>query len=154
MSCGGLLAGAAYAFLDRRLQTDGVQRHLDEYIFISSLFAIGLILFRRWDRAASELRWLQPLAACGRISYSIYLTHFLLVVVMSSLFAAAGFRADAHVAALVVPCCLLLSIPPAYLFHHAVEKRFMNSPSIGTKTANASQGSLARARISLVAEAT
>lgn len=133
-ACGTLALFAVYAFLDRRTQPEGFQRHLDEYLFISSLFGIALIVFRRLDRPIAELRCLQPLAACGRMSYSVYLTHYLLVVVVSSLFAASGFRADADVAMLVVPTCLLLSIPPAIVFHRTVEKRFMNAPS-GSSTA-------------------
>ena len=141
MTCGVLGLFAVYAFVDRRLQTEHVQRHLDEYIFISSLFGIALIVFRNLDKPIASLTCLKPLAACGRMSYSIYLTHYLLVVVVSSLFAAAGFHADAHVASLVVPCCLLLSIPPAWVFNRTVERRFMNSrpkqttaPNSGTET--------------------
>ncbi len=128
ISVGVLLTGMAYAFLDRRTQTEHVQRHLDEYIFIACGFAASLIVCRRWDRWLSERTWVQPIAACGRMSYSIYLTHYLWVVSISCLFSLAGVRADGWVALLVVPSCLALSIPPAILFHRFVELPFMNAP--------------------------
>ena len=128
ISVGVLLVGMVYAFLDRRAQTVHAQRHLDEYIFLACGFAVILIVCRRWDRWLSERTWVQPIAACGRMSYSIYLTHYLWVVSLSCLFAHAGVRADGWVALLVVPSCLALAIPPAILFHKFVELRFMNAP--------------------------
>lgn len=123
-----LFAGMVYGFLDRRMQTDHFQRHLDEYIFISSLFAIGLIVCRNWDRWLAELPLARPIAACGRMSYSIYLTHYLLVVALSCGLAIAGISTDGWVSLVVVPICIAAAMPPAALFHKYVEKRFMNPP--------------------------
>ena len=84
---------------------------------------------------------MQPIASCGRMSYSIYLTHYLWVVSISCLFSLAGVRADLWVALLVVPSCLALSIPPAMLFHKFVERPFMNAPG---KTAPAGKDRTSR----------
>lgn len=130
---GVLAASMVYGVLDRRMQTDHFQRHLDEYIFISSIFASALIVFRKWDRWLAELRVAKPIAACGRMSYSIYLTHYLLVVVLSCSLAMAGISTDGWVALLVVPFCIVAAMPPAALFHKYVEKRFMNAPAAKSK---------------------
>lgn len=132
-ACGLLALCAVYAVFDRRTQTAHFERHLDEYLFVSSLFGIALIVFRSWDRPLANLKIAQPIAACGRMSYSIYLTHYLLVVVISCLFAMAGVTADSQVALLVVPVCLLVSLPPAWLFHRLVERRFMNTDPRSTQ---------------------
>lgn len=123
-----LVAGMVYGFLDRRLQNSHFQRHLDEYIFISSGFALLLITCRRWDRWLSEFWLAKPIAACGRMSYSVYLTHYLLVVAFSCSLAMAGISTDGWVALLVVPASIAIAMPPAMLFHHYIEKRFMNPP--------------------------
>jgi len=132
---GVLFAGMIYGFLDRRLQTDQFQRHLDEYIFISSGFAIGLIVCRKWDRWLAELPLARPIAACGRMSYSIYLTHYLLVVALSCSLSMVGISTDGWVALVVVPICIAAAIPPAALFHQLVEKPFMNPSSSKTESA-------------------
>lgn len=127
ISCSGLLAGMLYAALDRSTQTDHFQRHLDEYLFTASGFAIALILCRRWDSWLASQKLARPVAFCGGISYSIYLTHYLLVVVIACVFAETGFHADHLVAGVVVPASVGLAIPPAWLFHRAVERHFMNA---------------------------
>ncbi len=136
---GVLAAGMVYGVLDRRMQTDHFQRHLDEYIFISSAFSIGLIVCRKWDRWLAELPLARPVAACGRMSYSIYLTHYLLVVALSCGLAIAGISTDGWVALVVVPICIAAAIPPASLFHKYVEKRFMNAPPSKSENARRSE---------------
>lgn len=126
ISCGVLLTAMAYAVLDRRLQTSHFERHLDEYIIISSGFAIALIAMKRWDKWFASLKLIRPIAICGSMSYSIYLTHYLLVVVIACLMAHVGLHSDDQVALIVVPACIALAIPPAWLFHRYVERPFMN----------------------------
>ena len=83
---------------------------------------------RRWDPMIAQHWLLTPLRWCGQRSYSIYLTHFLLVVVTSCWLALGGLTSEWQVATIVVPVCLLLSLPVAVLFYWGVERHFMNSP--------------------------
>ncbi|MGE0608738.1 MAG: acyltransferase family protein [Pirellulales bacterium] len=130
-------AGAVYAVCDRQSQTSYHQRHLDEYLVASCLFAMALMLGRRFDRAIADFRPLQPLAWCGRISYSIYLTHFPIVVVMACLFSLTGLGSDSAVLFIGMPASLAISLPVAWLFYNNVERHFMNVPSKArTKASN------------------
>lgn len=127
LTVAGLVAGMVYALLDRRGQTEYVHRHLDDYIFTACGFAIALIVMWRWDKSISQWRWLRPIAWCGKISYSIYLTHYPIVVVIASLFAMFGVHDDASVLLVVLPTCLIVSLPVAWLFYQGVERRFLNA---------------------------
>jgi peptidoglycan/LPS O-acetylase OafA/YrhL len=124
-----LIAGMVYGVVDRILAADPVQKHLAEYVFVSCLFGIVLVILKRWDQAMVRNWVALPFVWCGKISYSIYLTHFPLVVVVSSLMALWGLKSELAVATIVVPFCVALSLPVAWLFHLAVERRFMNAPA-------------------------
>ncbi len=126
-SCGLLLLGMAYAVLDRRGSTDHFERHMDEYFFVAFGYAIALMFLKRWDAAITESRLLQPIRWCGKISYSIYLTHFLIVVILASALAMAGVTSEWQVLLITIPLSLAISIPVAWLFHLAVERHFMNA---------------------------
>jgi peptidoglycan/LPS O-acetylase OafA/YrhL len=130
--------GMMYAMVSRFMAKDYFDRHLAEYLFIGCSFAIGLLFLRRWDRQICSLRILAPLRWCGQRSYSIYLTHFLIVVSVSSLLAYGGLRSEWQVALIVVPICCLLSLPAAILFYEFVERRFTNIPATTTSRDSAS----------------
>jgi len=127
ITLGGLVAGMVYALLDRRGQSEYLHRHLDDYIFAACGFAIALILMWRWDKSISQWRLLRPLAWCGKISYSIYLTHYPIVVVIASVFSMFGVHDDKSVLLYVLPTCLMVSLPIAWLFYQGVERKFLNS---------------------------
>lgn len=125
---GILLAGMLYGAVERIQARDSSQKHMGEYIFVACAFAIALVFLRRWDDRVAQHWSMAPLRWCGQRSYSIYLTHYLLVVVLSSLFATAGWKSELAVATVVVPVCLVASLPFAVLFHATVERRFLNAP--------------------------
>lgn len=137
-----LIAGMAYAVLDRFTVSTRAERHLDDYIVASCGFAIALIAFRRWDARFASLAILRPVAACGRMSYSIYLTHFPLVVCVTSYLGWLGVTQDAWVAFAVIPATTLASLPGAWLFHRLVERRFMNTPGDAPRPALATAPNL------------
>ncbi|MGE0755639.1 MAG: acyltransferase family protein [Pirellulaceae bacterium] len=124
-----LAAGMGYAVAARWSASNFADKHLAEYLFVASAFGILLIGLRRWDRPISQHAWLAPLRWCGQRSYSIYLTHYLVVVVVSSWLALGGLRSEWHVATVVVPACTLVSLPVAVLFYELVERRFLNQPA-------------------------
>lgn len=122
-----LAFGMLYGVGDRILGSDPVQKHLSEYVCIASFFGLLLILLRRWDDAISGHWSTIPFLWCGKRSYSIYLTHYPLVVVASSAMALWGLTSELAVATIVVPVSLLLALPIAWLYHVTVESRFLNS---------------------------
>jgi peptidoglycan/LPS O-acetylase OafA/YrhL len=121
-------AGMAYGAAERLFGADDFQKHLGEYLCVACAFAIALLYLRKWDEPVARHWTLAPLRWLGQRSYSIYLTHYLLVVVVSSLLAYGGLRSEWQVATVVVPVCLLLSLPAAVLFYELVERRFINNP--------------------------
>ena len=73
-----------------------------------------LLFLRRWDDVVAKHWSVLPLLWCGQRSYSIYLTHYPLVVVASSALALAGLTSELSVATIVVPACLVMSLPIAW----------------------------------------
>jgi peptidoglycan/LPS O-acetylase OafA/YrhL len=130
-----LAAGMAYAVIDRFGLSTRAERHLNDYIVTACGFAIALIACRRWDARFAALAILRPVAACGKFSYSIYLTHFPLVVCATCYLGWLGVKRDAWVAFVVIPVTTLASLPCAWLFHQLVERHFMNSASESPRAA-------------------
>ncbi|MFO0904156.1 MAG: acyltransferase [Pirellulales bacterium] len=122
-----LVAGMLYAVLDRRTQSARFETHLDDYILVACAFGLALLLARPWDAWFASWRILRPVTWCGRMSYSIYLLHFPLVVALSCWLSRHGFHDDHSVAFYVLPAALAVSLPLSWLFHVAVERRFMNA---------------------------
>ena len=91
-------------------------------------FAIFLSFIKRWDKLFARHWSLAPFRWSGKMSYSLYLTHFPITVFAASALAMAGITRDSHVFLLTIPVCLLLSFPVAYVFYHLVERRFSNVP--------------------------
>jgi peptidoglycan/LPS O-acetylase OafA/YrhL len=120
--------GMAYGAAGRLFGADHFQKHLGEYLFVAGAFAIAIMFLRKWDAAIAQHWAGAPLRWCGQRSYSLYLTHYLLVVVVSSWLAAGGLTSEWEVAAIVVPTCLLLSLLPAIVFYELIERRFINAP--------------------------
>ncbi|MEZ6086967.1 MAG: acyltransferase [Pirellulaceae bacterium] len=121
-----LTIGSVYGLYERIFALDPHDRHVGEYIFVACGFAIILAVAKRWDRQLSTHWTLRPFASCGKISYSLYLTHFPITVFIGSTLAFAGITRDAHVFLVTIPLCLLASFPVALVFYHLVEKRFVN----------------------------
>lgn len=122
----GLAALSLYGLVDRFLSLSRFERHLDAYLLTAGLFGILLIVLHPMDSMLSSSRWTRPLAACGRISYGIYLTHYPVVIVLSGLLARFGSREEWYTGAIVVPLCVAVSIPLGWLFHVTVERHFLN----------------------------
>jgi peptidoglycan/LPS O-acetylase OafA/YrhL len=122
-------AGVIYGLAMRVLCDERAERHLGEYIAVAGLFAIALVYLKPWDTQISKHRLVQPLNWCGKISYSIYLAHFPLVILVSSLLALLGVTNDGWVVLLVLPLCVALSLPLGWTFYMLVERHFINKPT-------------------------
>jgi peptidoglycan/LPS O-acetylase OafA/YrhL len=131
--------GMVYGAIERVLANNAFDKHLGEYVFVASAFAMALILLKRFDASIAQNRLFAPLRWCGQRSYSIYLTHFLIVTLVSSVLASWGLTSELIVATCVIPLCLIASLPIASLFYVAVERHFMNAP-LDKSAARAKQG--------------
>jgi peptidoglycan/LPS O-acetylase OafA/YrhL len=117
-----------YAAFDYRLTTSPFDKHLDEYLFTAALFGLLLTGLYRIDGHLANHPWLQPLAWYGKMSYSVYLTHFPVVVALGFVLSEIGTKADWFAAAVTVPLSIAISIPLGRAFHLSVERHFMNKP--------------------------
>lgn len=123
------VAGMAYAAIDRsHPSTNFAEKHLDEYLFVACAFAILLGGLHRWDLHLMKARLLQPLQWCGKRSYSIYLTHFPVVVALSCFLAQAGCTTPLHWLQVTIPLSIGVSIALGWLFHILIERHFVNAP--------------------------
>jgi peptidoglycan/LPS O-acetylase OafA/YrhL len=103
----GALAGVAFAF--------------------ACLFAAVIIGLRRFDDRLTRAAVLRPLLWVGKISYSLYLTHVLVVVAIHELVVPrirSAWPADV-VIAVVTSLAIGVSVCLAWLFHTYVERRFL-----------------------------
>ena len=124
-----LIVGAVYGVGERLWTLDAHDKHIGEYIFIACSFAIFLSAIKRWDKQVAEHWTLKPFRWCGKISYSLYLTHFPVTVLLASILATMGLQDDLTVFLVTIPLCLLISIPIAMLFYRLVECKYLNTPA-------------------------
>ncbi len=88
-----------------------------------------LTAIHRWDSFLAVARLLRPVQFCGTICYSLYLVHWPVVKAISHGFDRAGVRGAVPTLLGIVPVCLAASVALAWLFHRAVERRFLNAPA-------------------------
>lgn len=96
----------------------------------STAFALTALALHPLDRRTAQSRALTPLAACGRMCYSLYLVHWPVSVVLTTAFYSAGVRGFWVTLLVVVPIVVATSIGAAWAFHVSVERRFLNTPSV------------------------
>jgi peptidoglycan/LPS O-acetylase OafA/YrhL len=94
----------------------------------STAFALTLILLHPWDHRTFAARALRPIALCGQMCYSLYLVHWPVTLVITTAFYNAGVRGFWPTLLVVAPLAIAASIAASWLFHLAVERRFLNSP--------------------------
>jgi peptidoglycan/LPS O-acetylase OafA/YrhL len=92
------------------------------------VFALFIIMAKRWDGFLTSARCLRPLRFCGVMCYSLYLVHWPVVTVVGHLFDVLGVKHPAAVLGVTVPACVAVAVSVAWLFHVLVERRFMNAP--------------------------
>ncbi|MBN9122984.1 MAG: hypothetical protein J0I06_28245, partial [Planctomycetes bacterium] len=70
-----------------------------------------------------------PLRFCGRMCYSLYLTHPLAVAPVAWACYSSGLTSTAATVLVTLPLCTLSSVGLGYTFYRAVERRFLNAPA-------------------------
>ena len=95
----------------------------------AACFGLLLIGMYRWDRLAGSLRLLNPLRACGKRSYSIYLAHLPITTVVSTLCCDLGMTGFGSRALILLPLVTLLGVAAGWLMHWTVESHFLGQPS-------------------------
>ncbi len=89
---------------------------------------LALIALRPFDATIDRLRWLDPLRACGRRSYSIYLIHLPACVLIGALSHELGVRDFWHHLAFTVPLAMAASLGAGWLFHRWIDTYFTQLP--------------------------
>lgn len=103
--------------------------HFDLSLASAAAFAVLLIVAHRWDATLSKARLFRPFSFIGRMSYSIYLTHYAPVTILAAVFAGMGHRSHGFTVAVIVPFSLLVSIIIGLPFYHWIERRFTSARS-------------------------
>jgi peptidoglycan/LPS O-acetylase OafA/YrhL len=92
-------------------------------------FGLLLIVLHRWDDRLPGLRWLDPVRACGRRSYSIYLVHLPTVMVVNAWLQARGWEGFWPRALVMIPASVSAAVAVGWVFHRVVERHFLDLPA-------------------------
>ncbi len=115
---------------------------LAKYNAAACVFAVLLCRLHRFDGALATARGTAPLRFCGRMCYSLYLTHPLVAVPVAWMCFRAGLTSSAATVLVTLPLCTLLAVGLGYAFHRVVERRFLNAPGVPRSTENRSPASV------------
>lgn len=102
---------------------------LTKFLAVGCLYAVMLYGLHPFDGRIASARCLAPLRFCGRMCYSLYLTHPLVVAPVAWLFFKAGLRSPAATVFIIIPVAVSLSVALGWGFYLLVERRFLNSPT-------------------------
>lgn len=101
--------------------------YLGSPLMVASLFALAIALLNRWDAQIIGSKLLRPLSFCGVMCYSLYLVHWPVTKLISHLFYLGGIRGPWSTILVTIPVSGAMSILVAWVFHHTVERRFLNT---------------------------
>jgi peptidoglycan/LPS O-acetylase OafA/YrhL len=91
-------------------------------------FAAALPWLYRFDRNMAASAALKPLLVCGQMCYSLYLVHQIPVKAVSTALYRNGATGPLSTLTIVIPASIALSVGLGWIFHVAVERRFLNTP--------------------------
>ena len=91
------------------------------------LFALVLITLFPWDKKIEQSKLYVPFHFCGLMCYSLYLTHWPVVLTINHAFYLHGIHSPTTHFFLVLPICLVASLGLSWLFYVLVERKFLNS---------------------------
>jgi peptidoglycan/LPS O-acetylase OafA/YrhL len=91
-------------------------------------FAAALPWLYRFDRQVAASAALKPLLVCGQMCYSLYLVHQIPVKAVTTALYRNGATGPLSTLFVVIPVSVGVSVGLGWMFHVAVERRFLNSP--------------------------
>ena len=97
-------------------------------------FGLLLLACHRWDDVIARVGRLDPLRACGRRSYAIYLIHLPVCTIGNAWLAGLGLSGFWPRAFLMVPTVTVASVGAGWLFYELVDRRFGKLPNWGNAT--------------------
>jgi peptidoglycan/LPS O-acetylase OafA/YrhL len=92
-------------------------------------FALLAVILHPFDKAMISSRILAPVAWCGRMCYSLYLMHWPITILVGQVLLLHGVHGYVGVLLITVPITCTISIAAAAVFHHLVERYFLNKSS-------------------------
>ena len=118
-----LLQCVAYAMLDIRKMRTLRSNNIEISLLAACLFAVMMYCVCLCDDRLAPWKGGKALARVGRMSYSIYLVHWIVARVISYGCYRMGIDSDWEVIMVVVPICTVASICAGWGFFIAVEER-------------------------------
>ncbi len=103
--------------------------------FASTAFALALVVLHPADGWSARAWLTRPLSFCGRMCYSLYLVHWPVAVVLPTLFHQLGVRGVWPHLLFVAPLTVTASVLASWLFHRAVESKYLNVPVLPSPSA-------------------
>jgi peptidoglycan/LPS O-acetylase OafA/YrhL len=91
-------------------------------------FAAALPWLYKFDRPVAASAALKPLLVCGQMCYSLYLVHQIPVKAVSTALYRNGATSGLATLFIVIPLSVGVSVALGWMFHVAVERRFLNAP--------------------------
>jgi peptidoglycan/LPS O-acetylase OafA/YrhL len=129
--CGftALIAIVRYGFLNN--SDWDIKNRVFEFL-AACVFGLVLLALRSWDTQISTSNLLRPLAICGSMCYSLYLIHWPITKLISHICCDLGLSTIWETLLVTIPLATIASLGAAWLFHLAIERRFLNArvPSV------------------------
>lgn len=107
-----------------KVLSHGYEHSNDAFLASAIAFSILLAALSPIDRQVAALKLLRPFGWCGRMCYSLYLTHFPVTLMCARLIDVAGYTTADSVVLYTVPVSILMSVLVAWPFHLFIERRF------------------------------
>jgi peptidoglycan/LPS O-acetylase OafA/YrhL len=92
-------------------------------------FGLLLLVCYRWDDLIARIGRLDPLRACGRRSYAVYLVHLPVCTIGNAGLAALGLSGFWPRVFLMIPTVTAVSVAAGWLFYDLVDHRFGKLPN-------------------------
>jgi peptidoglycan/LPS O-acetylase OafA/YrhL len=93
-------------------------------------FAALLAILQPADSFLAKCSFLAPMMFLGRLCYSLYLTHYVIAVLLAHYCYRIGLRGANGTILVTIPLVTLLSILVAWMFHAGIESRFLNTRTV------------------------
>ncbi len=103
---------------------------LERETVTAAAFGLALIALRKWDDRADRIAWLNPLRACGRRCYSIYLVHLPVCVIGNLALYGLGLTGFWARTLVMIPLVSAAGVGASWAFFRGVESYFLNPPVV------------------------